>query len=80
MWKRVGIFLFGVAQIVIGAIITAATAGALGGFGFNAMTEGVYCCFDSIFSPEKLDDLKKYFSPIVTNYVLSIYLSGFKGI
>jgi hypothetical protein len=61
-WSRVGIFLLGVAQIFFGAIIMASTAGALTGFGLNMMIQGGKCCFDSIFRPEKLNDLYKYFS------------------
>ena len=61
-WKRIVVFLLGVAQIVVGAIITASTAGALSGFGVNMMVEGAKDCFNSIFSSDKLNDLKKYFS------------------
>jgi hypothetical protein len=79
-WKRVGIFLLGVAQIVVGAIITASTAGALTGFGLNMMIEGAKCCFESIFKPEKLNDLKKYFSQIAMNYAFALAASGLEGI
>jgi hypothetical protein len=50
--KRVGVFLLGVAQIVVGAIITASTSGLLTGFGYAMMINGAKFCFDSIFRPE----------------------------
>jgi len=53
-WKRLWVFLAGVAQFVIGAIIIAQTGGALTGFGSNLMIEGAKWCFDSIFRPEEL--------------------------
>lgn len=50
-WKRLTVFLLGIAQIFIGAIIVASTAGALTNFGVTMMMEGAKYCFDSIFRP-----------------------------
>lgn len=51
-WKRLGVFLLGVVQIVVGSLIVASTAGALTNFGVTMMMEGAKWCFDSIFRPE----------------------------
>jgi hypothetical protein len=53
-WKRGLVFILGVAQIIIGAVILASTAGALSGFGVSMMIEGVKQCFDAVFRPELL--------------------------
>ena len=79
-WKRLGVFLLGVAQIVVGAIIVAKTSGALTNFGVTMMMEGAKWCFDSIFSPEELDSLGKYFSQTAMNYAFSLATSGLEGI
>lgn len=68
------------AQIIIGAIITASTAGALTGFGVNMMIQGATCCYDSIFRPEQLEDLTEYFGEIAKSYAFSLAVSGLEGI
>lgn len=75
-WKRLGVFLLGVAQIVCGAIILASTSGLLTGFGVTMMTEGARYCFDSIFRPEVLNDLKKYFTETAMRYAFALAASG----
>ena len=51
MWKRVLVFCLGVAQFIIGAIITSASNGALAGFGTTMMIQGIKQCFDAVFNP-----------------------------
>ena len=79
-WKRITVFLLGVAQFVIGAIIVASTGGALMGFGVTAMAEGLKYCYDSIFEPEQLEDLSKYFTQTAIKYACALVASGLEGI
>lgn len=75
-----GVFLLGVAQIIVGSIIVASTAGALTGFGVTMMLEGAKYCFDSIFRPEQLEDLNKYFTKTAMTYAFALASSGLEGI
>ena len=79
-WKRLTVFILGVAQIILGAIIVASTAGALTSFGVTAMMEGAKYCFDSIFRPEQLENLSKYFSKTAITYAFALAASGLEGI
>lgn len=62
IWKRILVFVLGIVQIVCGALILATTAGSLNGFGISAMIEGAKDCFNALFKPELLNDLKSYYS------------------
>ena len=79
-WKRITVFLLGVAQFVIGAIIVASTGGALMALGVGMMEEGLKYCYDSIFRPEQLEDLSKYFTQTAIKYACALVASGLEGI
>ncbi len=55
-------FALGVLQICIGALIIANTGGAAAGFGNFMIKSGIKDCFNALFRPEVIDDLKRYFS------------------
>jgi hypothetical protein len=60
-WKRALVFALGVIQIVVGALIVAYTGGACLGLGLTMIREGCMDVYNSIFRPEVLQDLGKYF-------------------
>jgi hypothetical protein len=46
--KRLGVFILGLGQIILGGLITNA---GLANLGANVVMEGVRDCFNSIFNP-----------------------------
>ena len=44
------------------------------------MMEGAKYCFDSIFRPEQLENLSKYFSKTAIKYAFALAASGLEGI
>lgn len=61
IWKRSFVFALGVLQICIGALIVSATTGAIN-FGAFMIQSGIKDCIDSVFRPEVIRELKKYYT------------------
>ncbi len=61
-WKRLLVFVLGVFQICIGALIISATSVAAAGFGAFMIQSGFKDCMNALFRPELLNDLSKYYT------------------
>lgn len=79
-WKRFVAFCLGALQVCVGLLIMGASAGAAMPLGISLIKGGITDISNSLFNPDVLEDLKKYYSNRALEYTTTLALLGTSGL